>query len=114
IWFCDDIFGLKPGWVKRFAELVKEKDLKFSFKIQSRADLLLNDEQIKPLAEAGCEIVWMGAESGSQRILDAMDKGTTIEQIEDATRLLKHHGIKPAHFLQFGYLGETVEDIRLT
>lgn len=114
VWFCDDIFGLKPGWVKRFAELVKENELKIRFKIQSRADLLLKDEQIKPLAEAGCEVVWMGAESGSQRILDAMDKGTTIEQIEEATLLLKKHGIKPAFFLQFGYLGETIEDIELT
>lgn len=114
VWFCDDIFGLKPGWVKRFAELLKEQNLQFRFKIQSRADLLLKDEQIKPLAEAGCEVVWMGAESGSQRILDAMDKGTSVKQIEEATRLLKRYGIRPAFFLQFGYLGETVEDIQLT
>lgn len=114
IWFCDDIFGLKPGWVKRFAELVNAEGLKFRFKIQSRADLLLKDEQIKPLAEAGCEEVWMGAESGSQRILDAMDKGTTIQQIEEATALLKRYGIKPAFFLQFGYPGETIEDIHKT
>lgn len=114
VWFCDDIFGLKPGWVKRFAELVETEGLKFRFKIQSRADLLLKDEQIAPLAAAGCEVVWMGAESGSQKILDAMDKGTTIEQIAEATKLLKHYGIKPAFFLQFGYPGETIEDIRLT
>lgn len=114
IWFCDDIFGLKPGWVKRFAELVKENELSFKFKIQSRADLLLKDEQIEPLAAAGCNNVWMGAESGSQKILDAMDKGTTIAQIEEATAQLKKHGIKPAYFLQFGYPGETVEDINMT
>lgn len=114
IWFCDDIFGLKPGWVKHFAELVNAAGLKFRFKIQSRADLLLKDEQIQPLAAAGCDNVWMGAESGSQRILDAMDKGTTTAQIAEATRLLKQYGIKPAFFLQFGYLGETMEDIKLT
>lgn len=114
VWFCDDIFGLKPGWVKKFAELVRQEGLHFRFKIQSRADLLLKDEQIKPLADAGCEIVWMGAESGSQKILDAMDKGTTIAQIEEATKTLKRHGIRQAFFLQFGYLGETVEDIMLT
>jgi radical SAM superfamily enzyme YgiQ (UPF0313 family) len=114
IWFCDDIFGLKPGWVKRFADLVNTAGLKFKFKIQSRADLLLKDEQIQPLAASGCDNVWMGAESGSQRILDAMDKGTTIAQIAEATRLLKQYGIKPAFFLQFGYLGETMEDIQLT
>ncbi len=114
VWFCDDIFGLKPGWVKRFAELVQEKVLQFKFKIQSRADLLLKDEQIIPLAAAGCDNVWMGAESGSQKILDAMDKGTTIEQIEEATRILKKHGIHPAYFLQFGYPGETIADINMT
>lgn len=114
LWFCDDIFGLKPGWVKAFADLVEAKAWKFRFKIQSRADLLLKDEQIAPLARAGCASVWMGAESGSQAILDAMDKGTQVEQIEKATAMLKAHGIAPAFFLQFGYPGEQWEDILLT
>lgn len=114
IWFCDDIFGLKPGWVKQFADLVEAGDLRFRFKIQARADLLLQDDYIKDLARAGCDNIWMGAESGSQRILDAMDKGTTIEQIYAATRLLKKHGIRPCFFIQFGYLGETREDIEKT
>ncbi|HYF31117.1 MAG TPA: radical SAM protein [Chitinophagaceae bacterium] len=114
IWFCDDIFGLKPGWVKQFADLVQAENLRFKFKIQARADLLLQDEYIQDLARAGCDNIWMGAESGSQRILDAMDKGTTIEQIYAATHLLKKHGIKPCFFIQFGYLGETREDIEKT
>jgi anaerobic magnesium-protoporphyrin IX monomethyl ester cyclase len=114
VWFCDDIFGLKPGWLKQFAVLVKQHDLKFRFKIQSRADLLLDDAQIDPLAAAGCETVWMGAESCSQKILDAMDKGITVAQIAEATRTLRRHGIRVAYFLQFGYLGETREDIDMT
>jgi anaerobic magnesium-protoporphyrin IX monomethyl ester cyclase len=114
VWFCDDIFGLSPGWIKRFSELVVTNDLHFRFKIQSRADLLLKDAQVAPLAAAGCEIVWMGAESGSQKILDAMDKGITTEQIKEATQQLRKHGIKVAYFLQFGYLGETKEDIDKT
>lgn len=114
IWFCDDIFGLKPGWMKAFADAVEREGLVFRFKIQSRADLLLAEDQIRDLARAGCENVWMGAESGSQKILDAMEKGTTIAQIEQATHLLKEHGIKPSFFIQFGYLGETKEDIDLT
>lgn len=114
IWFCDDIFGLKPGWVKRFAALLKESGIKIRFKIQSRADLLLNDAQVTPLAEAGCETVWMGAESGSQKILDAMDKGITVKQIEEAVRQLSNKGIRTALFLQFGYLQETKEDIQMT
>ncbi|MBS1630436.1 MAG: B12-binding domain-containing radical SAM protein [Bacteroidetes bacterium] len=114
IWFCDDIFGLKPGWVAHFATLLKSSGMKIRFKIQSRADLLLNDEQVDALAEAGCETVWMGAESGSQKILDAMNKGITIAQIEEAVAQLKRRKIRTALFLQFGYLGETKDDIRLT
>lgn len=124
IWFCDDIFGLKPGWVTSFSEIVngeivnekglKEKMIKIPFKCLSRADLLLKEDNIRHLARAGCESVWMGAESGSQKILDAMDKGTTVEEIYEATRLLKKHGIKTCFFLQFGYTGETMEEINKT
>lgn len=114
IWFCDDIFGLKPGWVQEFSKLMAENGLKIPFKIQSRADLLVKDDTVKALASAGCDEVWIGAESGSQKILDAMDKGTSIQQIEDSTRLMKEHGIKPCFFLQLGYSGETLEDLQAT
>lgn len=113
-WMCDDIFGLKPGWVNRFAELIAERGLKFKYKIQSRVDLLLEERTIESLARSGADTVWVGAESGSQRILDAMDKGTTLEQIIDATKLLRQHQIKIAFFLQFGYAGETQQDIDAT
>lgn len=114
IWFCDDIFGLAPGWVHKFSILVKEKNLRLKYKIQSRADLLLQENYIADLAASGCETAWMGAESGSQKILDAMDKGTTVQQIREATIMLKKYGIRPAFFLQFGYPGETMEDIYKT
>jgi anaerobic magnesium-protoporphyrin IX monomethyl ester cyclase len=114
IWFCDDIFGLKPGWVKEFADLVNKEDFRFRFKIQARADLLLQEDYIRDLARAGCETVWMGAESGSQKILDAMDKGTTVDQIYEASRLLKKNGVQPCFFIQFGYPGEKKEDILKT
>ena len=114
IWFCDDIFGLQPGWVETFAELIEKEQLHFTFKIQARADLLLQEDYIKALARAGCDNVWMGAESGSQKVLDDMDKGITVGQIEAATVLLKQHHIKPSFFIQFGYLGETKEDIEST
>jgi len=114
IWFCDDIFGLKPGWVAQFNSLVHQRGLIFRFKIQSRVDLLLEEDVITALASAGAETVWVGAESGSQKILDAMDKGTTVEQIAEATQLLKTKNIRVAFFLQFGYLGETRDDIDKT
>jgi anaerobic magnesium-protoporphyrin IX monomethyl ester cyclase len=114
IWFCDDIFGLKPGWVESFAKLVQQHALVFRFKIQARADLLLQENYISSLALAGCDNVWMGAESGSQKILDAMDKGITVEQIHTATALLKKNHIHPSFFIQFGYLNETKKDIQKT
>jgi anaerobic magnesium-protoporphyrin IX monomethyl ester cyclase len=114
IWFCDDIFGLKPGWIAEFARLMKAENLITRFKIQSRADLLDNEETVIALADAGCENVWIGAESGSQKILDAMDKGITVNQIEIATGLMKKHGIKPSFFIQFGYPGEDKADIAST
>jgi anaerobic magnesium-protoporphyrin IX monomethyl ester cyclase len=92
-WMADDIFGLKPLWAQRFREAVTAKNLKFQYKIQSRVDLLLKEDTIDALAASGLRQVWVGAESGSQKILDAMDKGTKVEEIEEATKLLKKKGI---------------------
>lgn len=113
-WMCDDIFGLKPGWVQAFNKEVQERGLNFKYKIQSRVDLLLQEDTIEALAESGLEEVWVGAESGSQKILDAMDKGTKLKQIYEATRMLKSKGVRVAFFLQFGYLGEEKKDIQAT
>ena len=113
-WMCDDIFGLKPGWIQAFRNKVKERNLNFRYKIQSRVDLLLQDDTVAALAECGAQTVWVGAESGSQHILDAMDKGTTVEQIEEATKLLRAKNIRVGFFLQFGYPGETQADIDKT
>jgi radical SAM superfamily enzyme YgiQ (UPF0313 family) len=114
LWFMDDILGIKPGWLQRFADLIEERGLRTPFKCLSRADLLLRPGEIEALARAGCESVWLGAESGSQKILDAMEKGTTVEQVQEAARRLKEHGIRPAFFLQFGYPGEDWADVQST
>lgn len=114
IWFCDDIFGLRPGWVHKFKKLVKDRNIIFKYKIQSRVDLLLQEDTAEELAQSGADTVWVGAESGSQKILDAMEKGTTVEQIYESTKLLKNKNIKVGLFLQLGYLGETKDDIDKT
>lgn len=114
IWFADDIFGLKPGWIDEFANLVVEYGVRVPFKSLNRADLLLKSDTAGALKRAGCQICWIGAESGSQKILDAMEKGTTIEQIRIAARNLQNAGIKVGFFLQFGYPGETWNDIEKT
>ena len=114
IWFMDDIMGLKPKWWGTFADELKRHSIKIRFKCLSRADLVLREGAVADLARAGCDIVWLGAESGSQKILDAMDKGLTVEQIEEATRRLKAAGIRVGHFIQFGYSGEGIADIART
>jgi anaerobic magnesium-protoporphyrin IX monomethyl ester cyclase len=106
--------GLKPGWLQRFADLVEEQDARVPFKSLNRADLLLRVGDIDALKRAGCQNVWIGAESGSQKILDAMEKGTRVGQIYEATRRLHAAAIQVGFFLQFGYPGETREDIELT
>jgi len=113
VWVVDDIFGLKPGWIERFAALVEQRDAAIPFKCLLRAD------QVTPgaaaaLRAAKCRTAWIGAESGSQRILDAMEKGTRVDQIATASRLLREAGIDVCFFLQFGYPGETRDDIEQT
>jgi len=113
IWFADDILGLKPKWIETFAALLVEADAIIPFKCLQRADLV-NENTAAALAKAGCKTVWVGAESGSQKILDAMDKGDTVEDIYNAARLLRENGIEVGFFLQFGYPGETWEDVQKT
>lgn len=114
IWIADDIFGLKPGWLAEFADLIEAQQIRVPFKIQSRADLLIQGNTVSDLARAGCQEVWIGAESGSQKILDAMDKGIRVEQIKEARLLLRKFGIRTAFFIQFGYPGEGKEEIEAT
>jgi anaerobic magnesium-protoporphyrin IX monomethyl ester cyclase len=114
IWFADDIFGLKPGWVAEFRDEVEKRHASIPFKCLSRADLLLKGDTIRDLKASGCQTIWVGAESGSQRVLDAMDKGTTVEQIYRATSRLHEAGIHVGFFLQYGYPGETLSDIAKT
>ncbi len=106
IWFADDIFGLKPGWIEAFSAEINARDIRTPFKALSRADLLTQPETVAALRRAGADIIWIGAESGAQHILDAMQKGTTVQQIREATDLLQAEGVRVAWFLQFGYPGE--------
>ncbi|HMF74534.1 MAG TPA: radical SAM protein [Bryobacteraceae bacterium] len=113
IWFADDIFALSPKWTYAFADAVAVRGAQVPFKMQSRCDLMTR-ETVEALRQAGCAEVWMGAESGSQRILDAMTKGIRVEQIYEARENLRRHGIRACFFLQFGYPGETWTEIEQT
>lgn len=113
LWITDDIFGLKPGWIEEFARQLIARDAIVPFKCLLRADGV-TDGVASALAAAGCRTVWIGAESGSQRVLDAMEKGIGVDDIRTATRRLRAAGIAVGFFLQFGYPGESFDDIERT
>jgi len=113
IWFADDIFGFRVEWVRSFAQAIHASGGSIPFTIQTRADLI-GERMAQALASAGCKEVWLGAESGSQRILDAMNKGTTVSEILTARERLKAAGIRVGFFIQLGYLGEDLSDILAT
>lgn len=113
IWFSDDVFALNHRWVQQFALEMETKACILPFKIQSRADLM-SMETVAALKRAGCAEIWMGVESGSQKVLNAMDKGLSVSKIRTARERLERADIRACYFLQFGYPGETWEDIQQT
>ncbi len=113
IWFADDIFGFRVDWVNDFAAALEAGGGGVPFTIQLRADLV-SERMAQALRRAGCREVWIGAESGSQKILDAMSKGTTVHENIVARRRLGEVGIRVGFFLQLGYLGEQLDDILAT
>jgi anaerobic magnesium-protoporphyrin IX monomethyl ester cyclase len=113
IWFGDDIFALNHHWIEDFATAMEAKSAVLPFKIQTRADLM-TEATVSALRRAGCTEVWMGVESGSQHVLDAMGKGLQVAEVRTARELLAGAGIRACYFLQFGYPGETWEDIQQT
>jgi anaerobic magnesium-protoporphyrin IX monomethyl ester cyclase len=113
VWFGDDVFALDRHWMQQFAEEITRRDAAIPFKIQSRADLM-GESTVQNLKAAGCGEVWMGVESGSQTVLNAMDKGLTLSSVRAARRLLKAAGIRACYFLQFGYPGETWAELQET
>jgi radical SAM superfamily enzyme YgiQ (UPF0313 family) len=113
IWFADDIFGLRIEWVREFADALAASGGALPFTIQTRADLI-SERMAAALRAAGCREAWLGAESGSQRVLDAMNKGTRVAQIHTARARLGAAGIRVGFFIQLGYLGEELPDILAT
>jgi anaerobic magnesium-protoporphyrin IX monomethyl ester cyclase len=113
IWFADDIFGFHSDWVNEFAECLLDKDGMVPFTIQTRADLC-TQPMAAALERAGCAEAWIGAESGSQRVLDWMTKGTQVAKLVDARKRLGAHGIRVGFFIQLGYLGEQLSDLLAT
>jgi len=113
MWIADDVFTIHHGWLRKYAGEMRRRRLRVPFECISRADRL-NEQSADLLAELGCFRLWIGSESGSQRILDAMDRGVKIEQVQVAVELCKARGIQTGMFLMWGYEGEELEDIEAT
>jgi len=113
VWFADDIFGFRVDWLTEFAAALAGAGGGVPFTIQTRADLM-SERMAAALQAAGCKEAWIGAESGSQRVLDAMNKGTTIAEIVTARERLKAVGVRVGFFIQLGYLDEQLADILAT
>ncbi len=110
LWFADDVFTVNKRWLQKFHSQMTAADIKLPFECIARADRL-DDEIALILKSLGCYRVWYGAESGSQRVLDAMSRGVTKAEIEQATRICQRHGIEAGIFVMFGYPGELLEDV---
>ena len=113
IWVSDDVFTINHAWFRTYAAEMKRRGLRIPFECISRADRL-NSEMLDLLAELGCFRVWIGSESGSQRILDSMERGVKIEQVQNAVHMCRERGIQSGMFLMWGYEGEGLEDIEAT
>lgn len=114
VWYADDVFTIHHRWFFNYAAELKRRGLKVPFETISRADRMMKEEILATLADMGCWRIWIGSESGSQRVLDAMERGVTVEQVQWATKAAQRHGIQVGMFLMWGYEGETLEDIEAT
>jgi anaerobic magnesium-protoporphyrin IX monomethyl ester cyclase len=114
VWYADDVFTISHPWLYGYAKELKRRNLRVPFETISRADRMMKEEVLETLAALGCYRIWIGSESGSQRILDGMQRGVTVEQVLWATKAAQRHGIQVGMFLMWGYPGEQIEDIEAT
>jgi len=113
LWFVDDVFTISEKWINSFAGKMKERNISIPFECITRAEHL-NDDILLKLKSTGCFRIWIGAESGSQRILDLMNRKVEVRQVKDMIRLTRKHGIETGTFIMIGYPTETEEDLEET
>jgi radical SAM superfamily enzyme YgiQ (UPF0313 family) len=113
IWFVDDVFTISHKWLEEFAHELKVRNLFIPYECITRSDRM-NEDVIKNLKESGCFRVWIGAESGSQKIIDLMDRRVNVRQVQEMIQMTKKYGLQAGTFIMVGYPGETKEDIYAT
>jgi anaerobic magnesium-protoporphyrin IX monomethyl ester cyclase len=114
VWYADDVFTISHPWLAAYNAELKRRGIHRPFETITRADRMQNETVAAQLRELGCYRIWIGSESGSQRILDAMQRGVSVEQVRRACKLAQSHGIQVGMFLMWGYEGEEFEDIAAT
>jgi anaerobic magnesium-protoporphyrin IX monomethyl ester cyclase len=107
------VFTINHDWIRQYAAEMRRRGLRMPFECISRADRL-NEEMLDLLAELGCFRIWIGSESGSQRLLDSMDRGVKVEQVQRAVSMTRARNIQSGMFLMWGYEGEEMQDIEAT
>jgi len=113
LWFVDDVFTISHKWLNEFNETMKQRNLKIKFECITRADRM-NEEVIKLLKDSGCFRVWIGAESGSQKVIDLMDRRVDVNHVREMIKLAQKYKIQAGTFIMLGYPGETEDDIEET
>lgn len=113
LWYADDVFNINHKWFFEYAAELKRREIKIPFECICRADRM-NEDIVLALRDMGCFRVWIGSESGSQRLLDQMKRGVKAEQVQAMTRLAKRHSIETGMFLMWGFEDENKDDIAAT
>jgi|SRR5215211_2070161 len=113
VWYADDVFTIHHRWLRGYAEELDRRGLKVPFETISREDRL-NEDVVATLARMGCYRLWIGSESGSQRVLDAMQRRTNAERVREMVHLLQRYGIQAGMFIMLGYDGEEIPDLAAT
>jgi radical SAM superfamily enzyme YgiQ (UPF0313 family) len=114
VWYADDVFTISHPWLRSYAEELEARKIYRPFETITRADRLQTPESVELLKRLGCYRIWIGSESGSQKILDAMQRGVSVEQVQRSVKLAQDQGIQVGMFLMWGYEGEEIEDIEAT
>jgi radical SAM superfamily enzyme YgiQ (UPF0313 family) len=113
LWYADDVFTINHKWLFEYANEMERRGFRLPFETISREDRL-NEEVVQTLARMGCYRLWIGAESGSQKVLDLMKRRTNAERVRAMVHLLQKYGIEVGMFIMLGYDGEERSDLQAT
>lgn len=113
IWFVDDVFTVSHKWLNEFRKELELRNLQIPYECITRADRM-SEEVIDELKASGCFRVWIGAESGSQKVIDLMDRRVDVTQVRNMIKQSQQKGIQAGTFIMLGYPGETQADIKET